>query len=87
MILEVPGSQEVSVDLYNILGEKIGFYQTEKLPDRKEIRLKDFKTISVSILYPPDTIPLLDSMLTSGVYFYKVKSDTVEYTKKMLLLK
>ena len=69
----IPGVSKVNLKLFNLLGEEVATFVNEEKPAG---------TYEVEF-----GRNLINQVLTSGVYFYQLKTDNYIETKKMILLK
>ena len=64
----------VNLEIINVKGQKVKQLVNEQLPAGKHIAVWNGKDDN-------------DKQVASGIYFYKLKADNFEQTKKMILLK
>ena len=75
ILYELPRASRVTLDVYNVLGQKVNTLVKDKL--------QEIGTYRVSW----DATDNRGAMVTSGVYFYKIETGDFRATKKMVLLR
>lgn len=79
--------QHVLIEIYNVLGEKVGIVHDSLLYGYHEFELDTMYLVDFKIPFLPDTTYNSVSTLTAGVYFYRIITEDDTITKKMILLK
>jgi hypothetical protein len=79
--------QYVTVTVFNIRGENVGVAHDGILDSVGKVDMTEFVRVTLDSAGTPDTTMVSDSSLTSGVYFYRVKTQDTVFTKKMVLMR